>query len=823
MKKLKLFLCLALCLSSAFFSMAQNVADTLDFVRMTAQTPASLIKGRVSGVSVTSQDGGVNSSLNTNIRGVNSLHADSQPLWIVDGVALTNGLRQNLNAFWQKGGFTTKGDAIPDYSELSYSSTTNSMSFLNPYDIESIEVVKDMSAAAKYGIQGANGVIVVKTRKAKSRERSLFAAANVGVDMANRTGGAFRPGVVDNYTASVRGFVNGTSYNVSAFFRNVNSVVRGSGNNTGGLRASLETKANSVVWFGMSGMLSASIMNNAAGVTYLGRPSTMIISRYPNRFAGDSVQGWLDDYDDDVEDYRALTSIYLQLNLAPSFHIRMDFGADFEGNNRRIWYGNGTSFGAKVKGAASIMNSTLLNYNGSISMCYNRYVARRHHVSIQACADLNGSRNRFGVMNGTTFDLPYLRARGLSSMSSRAVPYKFSRDYFIAGVYGQVAYDFDGYVGADVLYRADFSPKYSADKHIGYPAANAWVDIHKIAFPSLSVLSMLKLTGGYGMAGREEYVPYEILGNYLTYYPMVYNGTEVFYDGLNRVMSKEWNVGLEMAFVSDRLRLSAKYYDKSTRDIFSIYNFSKLAGIYYVWSAKPKVDFNADGTLANRGFEFDLSGDIIRGKSVKWSAYANCAYNLNRVQKVEYAQMAGIDIGKNIFVNIMAPGKSAGSLYGYKENSDGSLMDQNADGDITDADKVILGNTIPLVSGAFGTTLKLFGVTIDMQFTGAAGHKIANLNKVIAEGRNKLTSRYVQSADFLRLGRLSCGYDIPLKSNKVRNLNVSLSALNLLTFTSYGGWNPDVNCFGSSVLANGVDYGSYPTTRSIVLGVGVNF
>lgn len=800
----------------------KTVKDTLGFSKSIAQTPAYIIKDRVSGARVSQQDGNPNGELNTNIRGINTLHSDSQPLWIVDGVMLTNGLRQNLNAFWQRGGFTTKGDVLPDYSELSYCQPLNTMAFLNPYDIESIEVIKDMSSAAIYGSQGANGVIIINTRTPKDGEMNINAAANCMVDFGNRTGAAFRPGINSNFTAGVCGSLKNVSYDLSAFYRNTNGIVHNVGSNYGGLKFSLQTKANSIVWFGMNTILSAGNQTNATGAAYLGKPSTMIVSRYPNRFSGDSVEGWLNGYDDKVEDYRALMSIFLRINFTPNLFLRTDLGADFESNTRRIWYGDGTSFGASVDGAASIMSSTLLNFNGNVALEYNRYIAGKHHVTASITAEGIGNKNKFGVMNGTTFGLQNLKTGGISAMTSRASAYKFTRDYMLWGVYGHLNYDFDGYFGLDALYRADFSTKYSGNKHIGYPAASAYIDLRKIFFPEANAVSGLRLVGGYGTAGREEYVPFELLVNYMTNYPQVQTGLEVFYDGLNRVYSKEWNVGVEMSFISGRINLSAGYYDKSTTDDFFIYNFSKHAGEYYVWD-KGKIDYSTSGSLFNKGFELDLDAMIIKSHILSWNISANMATNINRVTDINYDDMAGKNIGRNIYVNIMSEGHSVSSLYGYMDDENGKICDLNHDGEITNVDKVILGNTIPLISGAFGTTLSTYGVTLDVLFDGAAGHYIANLNKLIAQGKNKLSSSYVEKGDFLRLSRLSLSYDIPMKNTKVKNLKVSLSGLNLFTVTRYNGWNPDVNCFGSSVLSNGVDYGSYPTVRSIVLGVSANF
>ena len=150
-------------------------------------------------------------------------------------------------------------------------------------------------------------------------------------------------------------------------------------------------------------------------------------------------------------------------------------------------------------------------------------------------------------------------------------------------------------------------------------------------------------------------------------------------------------------------------------------------------------------------------------------------------------------------------------------------MDLNNDGEISDADKKILGNTIPVINGGLGSTLRYKNFTLDFQFTGAAGFCIANLNKVIAEGRTKLSSRYVEKGDYLRLSNVSFAYNLPIRWKKMHDVKVFVSGQNLLTLTGYSGWNPDVNCFGSSIMSNGVDYGSYPTVRSFVLGVSAKF
>ena len=108
----------------------------------------------------------------------------------------------------------------------------------------------------------------------------------------------------------------------------------------------------------------------------------------------------------------------------------------------------------------------------------------------------------------------------------------------------------NGFVGINGTWRSDFSTKYTKSKPINYPAADAYVDIKRIAFGNSAAISAFRLTAGWGNAGREEYIPYELLGNYLVSYPSVDRGTEVFYDGLNRLYSTEWNVGVELGLAS---------------------------------------------------------------------------------------------------------------------------------------------------------------------------------------------------------------------------------------------------------------------------------
>ena len=168
-------------------------------------------------------------------------------------------------------------------------------------------------------------------------------------------------------------------------------------------------------------------------------------------------------------------------------------------------------------------------------------------------------------------------------------------------------------------------------------------------------------------------------------------------------------------------------------------------------------------------------------------------------------------------------GMSVATITGFRENSDGSPEDINGDGALTDSDKVPLGFSIPKLHGGFGTKFSVKDFTLDIQFDGAAGHQIANLSKLFGDGKQLLSASYVENGDFLRLSRVSAMYDIRLKRTWIKALCVSLSATNLFTAGTYSGWNPDVNCYGVDARSAGTDYGSFPISRSLILGISAKF
>ena len=805
---------LALLGGSLFLAEAQDVVkDSLGFDKAMATTPATILQGQVSGVRISPIDGNVNGAVNTLIRGVNALRSDSQPLWIVDGVYVNASLTRNNDAFFQHG-------------EKSFTSPLNALSYLNAYDIESIEVLKDLSATALYGSQGAHGVIIVNTRIPSSERFNIEWRSNVGFSTSEQDLSETAPGLSHNHYLNLAGATGQTRYALSAYYRKLQGVFKANNGTFGGFRANFDTKANSVVWFGMNTAVTLGNTNSIAGTSYFGQPSLTMSLRDPAFFPGDTVEGWAADYDDEAVERRVNSLMYLTLNFTPALSLRTSFGIDFQNNNRYIWYGEGTTFGLDNNGAASLLATSYFKYNGKSELTWNRWFSNEHHIVAKAAVEAVGEWTKFNTVNGTDFFTHVLRAKGLSIKASSAVLHKFDHQYQSFGVYGSLNYAYKNIAGADIILRGDNTPRYD-DAFTLYKGAQGWFNLKDAFLADVDAISTLKIKGGYGEAGQERYVPYGLYGSYISgAYPAVDLSLQPFNEALNRVRSMEINAGIDLGLFGDRVKAHVGYYDKLTSDKFSAFFFGeKDSNDYWVYGKRSDV-FDQASLIGNRGIEGDLEVNILKSDNLCWTVRANAAYNANQMLMVHSSDVNGRAVGENVFVNANVVGQPVGTLYGLKVDDNGAYIDRTGDGVINEFDKDIIGNPNPKIFGGIGTTLNAYGFTLDILANGAAGFDILNLNDLLLNeaAPYQISESYIEKGDYLRLSRVTLGYDIPVKKVKwIRGINVNLSALNLLTLTSYSGWNPEVNCFGTTYLSSGVDYGSYPGVRSIVGGVCLKF
>lgn len=796
---------LIIMISALMHVSAQNiVCDTLETGSAVNVTPAQLIRGQVSGVLVSGTDGSITGALNTLIRGISSVHSESEPLWIVDGAYLTSSIGQNRNAFWQD-----------SYNEQSYTSALNSLYTLNPYDIESIEVLKDVAATSKYGSRGANGVIIIKTKLPHREGQNIMWNSNVGVNMASNG----YTSIFHNHNMSFSTNQNRNAFNLSAFYRTDSGSMQRSVDNVGGIRLNFDTHANKMMWVGVGASIMKGRQDAQSSVGWYGAQTATQLMRTSGDYSG-----YVKDFDDFSKDIRSTDNAYFQINFLQNLYLRGEVGIDYNNNTRHIWYGNGTAFGKEKNGAAALLSSSMLMYTAKGMLNYSLFATAENKLTFEIGGEYSGNIDKFNTMNGKDFFTHEMRSKGLSINSGKADIRIFNRSLSNIGAYGNISWLFKNIAGATATFRADRTMRYEDSMNL-YPAFSAWVDFGKMSFFQGSFVSQLKIKGGWGSAGRDTFVPYEMFSFYVPNMVIdgVEEGTEILYEGFNKVKTSEWNVGVDFSMLNDRINIELGYYEKNSDDLFSTYCFGEPMGTHGRWFFSQRYDIGNDkSSIRNRGVEFLINAVAIRTSDWKWRLGANASTLSCQITSVSDDAALAMAVGKGLQTGANTIGWPVGSIYGYETDSNGNCIDHTDDGVISSEDRIMLGRTIPACYGGLSSTLSWKGVTLELQTDFSVGQKLLNMNRMLDDDAIFVSDRYVEKADFFRMSRVSICYDIPFRKTRLKKVSVSLTGTNLIVASPYSGYNLDVNSYSSPYL-RGADYGTAPLARGVVAGVSLTF
>lgn len=680
-------------------------ADTSIISRSLAVSPDQLLKGRMSGVRVSATDGNPVGALVTNIRGANSVRSNSDPLWIVDGVMLHPSHLDVQPMFWM-------------HTDQDYTAPQNTLLGINPVDIESVQVIKDLSAAALYGARGANGVVIITTRQVSERQDKFSLSWNsnvsfvtpvkngpemlglsdysafqqeLGNDVSGLTGDVswqdrmLKGAVAHNHNLSVSGSKERARYYVAANIREINGVLPGNDSWLGGFRINFDMRANKLFSFGARMSLGYNSLNMSKGTALLGVPSltTSLLTAAPAQNSLYNPDTWKNDYDDSNQEFRMLPTIYFALDFMPGLRFDANFGVDYRAKDRMVWFGRETWFGRvnddnQKGGAASISSMQVFQFNSRMQLSFDRTFADRHRVTARAGAEFFGNRYLFNNLHGLGFDIQDLRAKGVFGAASKPYPHNYDMIYNQFGFFASVGYEYGGIIGFDVTARADRTKKYE-DGFVVYPAANVRWNIRNTFMPDSGVLSDLTLRGGWGKAARETAAPYDMHTSYYSGSTMEqpYDpGVHPFFDMLVRNTSEEINAALDLGFLDNRILFTAGFYSKKTNDRFSVYKFgadkrpgSTIPLRYWVYT--PRSDWYSEQTeFTGSGFEFDLRAQIIRTANWRWDAAVNLTTYKSNVTSVggDDAHALSVGQGEAGFANVNMVGQVPRALYGFRTN-----------------------------------------------------------------------------------------------------------------------------------------------------------
>ncbi len=317
---------------------------------------------------------------------------------------------------------------------------------------------------------------------------------------------------------------------------------------------------------------------------------------------------------------------------------------------------------------------------------------------------------------------------------------------------------------------------------------------------------------------------------------------------------------MDLALFSGKIVLTTDYYDKQTRDLLINVNLPASTGF---GSGLRNL-----GQTQNRGWELGINTFQVDKKDAGWSTSMNISFNRNKVVDIggEGSEIFTGAIPENGFAVIVKEGLPLGTFFGYvaegvdPETGDMTFKDLNNDGQINDADREVIGNANPDFIWGISNSVRFKSFRLDFMFQGVQGNDIFNATRIETEGmfsvknasattlnrwqqsgdvtdmpraifgdpmRNaRVSSRFIEDGSYARLRAASLTYSLPqslLNNFKISHMEVYVSGQNLLTFTAYSGYDPEVNRDGNSSTSLGIDYGTYPQSRTITGGVRLEF
>lgn len=841
-----------------------------------AQSTAGALQGRIAGVTVTNVGGQPGSGMNINIRGLASLGSNT-PLYVIDGV----------------------------YGDIS---------LVDPMDIASIEVLKDASAAAIYGSRAANGVVLITTKggqrgtpsrisvnaytgmqtitkklsvmNAQQWKETMKSSGVLPPDALNFQGNGtnwqdeiYRTAPISKINVGISGGGENSTYNLSAGYIDQDGILLNTYNKAFNIR-----NKNTFGFFNNHFRLGNTFLVRSGDrrisdftITDALRQNPMIPVLDPDQLGGyapfapwmknlDNPVGSLQLHNEHVYQTDVLLEAFAEVDLGlKGLKYRFNLGIN-RTNGRNYYYNDAYNFGSGViksflSESAFFNNQWLaentINYDNTFD---------KHSVSFLAGYSAQDNSNRgFGASRN---DLPAgTNAIGAGSPTQQVTSGGL-QEYSLISMFSRLIYSFDSRYLLTASVRRDGSSRFAPGHRYGvFPSmALGWNIANENFFAGAKdKVNELKLRLSYGKLGNQE------IGNYPTQstvtsginYLEGAGGNETWWQGastgINWVSPKNltWeetrtsNVGLDAAFLDNKLTFSADYYIRETRNILLGISMPSSAGL----GGQPTM--NA-GTIENKGFEFLVNYNNNVG-AVKYNIGVNASTVKNKVKAVTIGNKqefggynpqgegtitwakVGYPIGGFWVIRTDGLFQSDQEVQNYK-NKDGvviqpkaaagdvKFIDYNGDGKITVDDRQYVGSPFPSLAYGIRGGLEYNNLDFSFFFDGMYGNKIYNYTRARMESTNEIinfstsllnawtpsntntsiprftpqdpnqnyqrvSERWIENGSFLRLRTLELGYTFSesfLTRASIHSARVYLAGENLFTITKYKGYTPDL-------------------------------
>ena len=724
--------------------------------------PDQLLQGQASGVNLTNTSGLLGTAVNIQVRGVSTINGGSAPLFVIDGVVLTD----NDNTFDQGGNLGS-----------------NPFSFINPNDIESLTVLKDAGATAIYGTRGANGVILITTKKGKRNTAATVTINNYlqytrvndlydgltpdeyrqfRTDVSNIQNGTnigpedlglgalgsggtdfideiSRTGFTQHVDVSLRGGTENTSYFVSGTYEDAESFAVGNDLTRAAVRVNVDTQATDWLRIGTNLGITNTLLNTIGRENNTFAPFTSALLTNPTFVPRDENGNFVRSSNfipnivavaelntDRTEGTRTIGSIFGEATILPGLKFKSEFGVDRLVSESRLRQVEIVTAG----GSGDFFSVTDNLYRVTNSFNYNKTFGDKHTFGALVLQEFEERRRRFSQISGTGFLSD--DQQNVGAATTQTVTDNDRSGSAIIGYLSRLTYDYDSRYLLELSGRRDKSTRLGANNNTGtfYSVAAGWTISNEKFFENVNFVDYLTLRGSIGTAGNDR------LGND---FPALALFEADQFGGISAAnvaspanadlgfeQTRTIDLGIRSSFFKNRLNLNVSYFKRNTTDLLFEIPLP-------VQSGSLTVNRNA-GELENTGWEFDLSTVNFRTKDFEWTTNLNLTTIDNELIEIVSSD---VDADGNRFIETGAQraieGRSLSNFFVVRfaginsQTGDAEWLD--VDGNVTTTpnfttDRVLAGSALPDFSGGFTNTFRYKNFDLSSVFNFSVGNKI---------------------------------------------------------------------------------------------------
>lgn len=754
-------------LTSAIASV--NTGETINIPSVSVDQQ---VQGRAAGVQVMSNTGIPGEGIIMRIRGVTSINASNEPLYVIDGVFVNNQSLQSIG---------TQGQQTSPLADFSSS------------DIESIEILKDANATSIYGARGANGVVIITTKRGKYNSApSIRFNASRGISTVpelwelvtgpehatiineawvndgkpyetrpfrpvseggrglpeeqptyDRLNDLFRTGILQSYDLSVSGGNDMTRYYIGGDFSSQEATLQPVKFERAGARINIDQKISKKVSLSVSNTLSRTFRNQArvgdgpnGGMlqaalhtpTYLPKENT---DGTPAKWAGfDNLDVLIKHTDIRATSYRYVGNIRLNYDILKNLKFTSSFSLDFNDYDEFQYWNDLTNLGAASNGYGSDADSKNQIWINEQTLEYNALLSKKHSLTILAGNTIQKNSRQMKMVEGYGF--PNNSFRLISSAATQAGTVTHS-EFGLLSYFGRLNYDYASKYFMSFSIRADASSKFGKNNKWGYfPSIGIGWQVKEESFVrDIEWISNLKIRSSIGLTGNQNGInDYASRGlwsggsNYLDQ-PGI-SPDQLENPGLKWESTMQSDLGFDFSVLKNRISLSFDVYSKYTKGLLLAVPMQSATGFNSI--------FRNEGEMSNKGFELTLTSENISSKNFHWTTSLNMSRNKNLIEKLS----TPINQYNRDWVR-MEEGYPMFSFWLYKQlyvdpQTGDAVFENIGDDDvITVADRQILGDTWPDLFGGISNTFQIYKFDINVFLNFQVGNDVYNLNRFFLE------------------------------------------------------------------------------------------